>query len=172
MGDLLFRISGFFFLFYSVFKLKIYVIQFISNKYSITFFLQLKPHTNPPQITYHTTYIGVTGKMSTQGKDEDDNFGTEASQKAILRALGQERFNKVFSGLYVCRHDSSPTVRQAALHVWKMLVTHTPRTLRDIMATLFSLLLLHLSSPSYDKRHVGEFDEEDDENEDVECLGD
>ena len=100
------------------------------------------------------THVGVTGKMSTQGKDEDDNFGTEASQKAILRALGTERFNRVFSGLYVCRHGSSLVVRQAALHVWKVIVSHTPRTLRDIMPTLFNLLLHHLASSSYDKRQV------------------
>nr|CAD7442358.1 unnamed protein product [Timema bartmani] len=66
---------------------------------------------------------GVSGKMSTETADEDDNFGTEQSH-------------------------------QAALHVWKVVVTNTPRTLREILPTLFSLLLGCLASTSYDKRQV------------------
>ncbi|ESN99099.1 hypothetical protein HELRODRAFT_107160 [Helobdella robusta] len=97
---------------------------------------------------------GVSGKMSTVGVDEDDNFGSETSQKAILAALGPERHNRVFAGLYICRQDSSLSVRQAALHVWKVIVIHTPRMLKDIMSTLFHLLLGCLASQSPDKRQV------------------
>ena len=92
--------------------------------------------------------------MSTEGADEDDNFGTETSQKAIYASLGPERHNRVFAGLYICRSDTALMVRQAALHVWKVIVTHTPRMLRDILSTLFELLLGCLASQSYDKRQV------------------
>ena len=96
---------------------------------------------------------GVTGKMSTEG-DEDDNFGTSLSNQKIIASLGRERRNRVLAGLYMGRSDVSLMVRQAALHVWKVIVPNTPRVLREILSTLFSLLLGCLASKSFDKRQV------------------
>ena len=45
-------------------------------------------------------------------------------------------------------------VRQNALYVWKLIVTNTARTLRDILPTLISLLLSCLASDNYDKRQI------------------
>lgn len=97
---------------------------------------------------------GVSGKMSTETASEDDNFGTEQSHMAIIKALGAERRNRVLAGLYMGRSDVALMVRQAALHVWKVVVTNTPKTLREILPTLFSLLLGCLASTSFDKRQV------------------
>uniref|UniRef100_A0A452HQ02 TOG domain-containing protein n=1 Tax=Gopherus agassizii TaxID=38772 RepID=A0A452HQ02_9SAUR len=97
---------------------------------------------------------GVTGKMTTETASEDDNFGTAQSNKAIISALGVERRNRVLAGLYMGRSDTQLVVRQASLHVWKIVVSNTPRTLREILPTLFSLLLGFLASTCADKRTV------------------
>lgn len=74
--------------------------------------------------------------------------------QAIIFALGAERRNRVLSGLYMGRSDTQLVVRQASLHVWKIVVSNTPRTLREILPTLFSLLLGFLASTCPDKRTV------------------
>lgn len=84
---------------------------------------------------------GVLGKMTTESAHEDDNFGTEKGSVAIVKSLGEERRNRIFAGLYMGRSDVSLNVRQAALHVWKIIVSNTPKTLREILPTLFNLLL-------------------------------
>ena len=63
---------------------------------------------------------GVTGKMTTETAGEDENFGTEQSQRVIIRLLGMERRDRVLAGLYMGRSDVALMVRQAALHVWKV----------------------------------------------------
>lgn len=60
----------------------------------------------------------------------------------------------MLSGLYMGRSDTQLVVRQASLHVWKIVVTNTPRTLREILPTLFTLLLGFLASTCSDKRTV------------------
>ena len=97
---------------------------------------------------------GVSGKMTTETAGDDDNFGTEKSCRAIMATLGTERRNRVLSGLYMGRLDVSLQVRQAALHVWKIIVSNTPRTLKEILPTLFTLLLGCLASKSPDQQQV------------------
>lgn len=56
------------------------------------------------------------------------------------------------------RSDTQLVVRQASLHVWKIVVSNTPRTLREILPTLFGLLLGFLASTCADKRTVSLLD--------------
>lgn len=98
---------------------------------------------------------GLSGKMTTESQSEDDNFGTDQSHQALFDALGEERRNRVLSGLYMGRSDVSLQVRQASLHVWKVIVPNTPRTLREILPVLFTLLLECLASNSHDRQQIG-----------------
>ncbi|CAF3563233.1 unnamed protein product [Rotaria sp. Silwood1] len=97
---------------------------------------------------------GVTGKATTESVDEDDNFGTEHGLQSITHALGRDRRDRVLSGLYMGRSDIALTVRHSALHVWKTIISNTPRTLREILQTLFTLLLGCLASSNFDKRQI------------------
>lgn len=80
--------------------------------------------------------------------------------QAIITALGVDRRNRVLAGLYMGRSDTQLVVRQASLHVWKIVVSNTPRTLREILPTLFGLLLGFLASTCADKRTVSLLDPE------------
>jgi hypothetical protein len=97
--------------------------------------------------------VGQSGKMSTESA-EDDNFATEAINQSIINALGIEKRNVILSGLYMGRSDVALPVRQNALHVWKLVVANTARTLKDILPTLISILLNSLACDNYDKRQI------------------
>jgi hypothetical protein len=96
---------------------------------------------------------GLSGKMSTVSK-EDENFGTEHAKNRIIGKLGYERRNRVFAGLYMGRSDVALMVRQISLHVWKVVVVNTPRTLREILPQLLNLVLTSLVSEIHDRRQV------------------
>ena len=98
--------------------------------------------------------LGVTGKMSTETEGDDDTFGTEKTSGKLTDLLTVERRDRVLGGLYMGRNDVSLPVRQASLHVWKIVVSNTPRTLREILPTLFSLLLGNLACECEEKKQI------------------
>lgn len=91
---------------------------------------------------------GVSGKPDEEedGEEDDENLaiGSEAARKALLDTLGKDRRDRVLAALYIVRQDSMGVVRQAAIHVWKALVSNTPRTVREVLPVLSELL--HSSS--------------------------
>lgn len=47
----------------------------------------------------------------------------------------------------MARSDVSYTVRAAALHVWKTVVTNTPRTLAEVLPALMANIIASLAAP-------------------------
>ena len=68
--------------------------------------------------------------------------------------LVPDRRKIVLAGLYMDRCDVSMMVRNLALHICKVIITNTPRTLNEILPTLLNLLLGGLASSSYGKKQV------------------
>ncbi len=54
---------------------------------------------------------------------------------------------QVVASLYMARSDVAYTVRSAALHVWKTIVSNTPRTLAEILPALMKSIIASLASP-------------------------
>ncbi|KAF9179251.1 translational activator of GCN4 [Haplosporangium sp. Z 11] len=104
--------------------------------------------------------ITGTSKQAGSGEEEGEEdvpeeFGhSDSIRKKLLEVLGRERRDRVLSSLYIVRADGSAIVRQASLTVWKSLVTNTPRTLREILPTIMSMIIRNLASTSYDRRMV------------------
>ncbi|KAK5138011.1 hypothetical protein LTR08_005808 [Meristemomyces frigidus] len=92
---------------------------------------------------------GISGKTEAEELEENAN---EAGQ-SLLEVLGEEKRNRVLSGLYICRCDTSGLVRTAAITVWKALVS-TPRTLRELVPTLTQLLIRRLASSNLEQKII------------------
>ncbi|EDQ88831.1 uncharacterized protein MONBRDRAFT_8718 [Monosiga brevicollis MX1] len=97
---------------------------------------------------------GTSGKKSTASASDDEGFGTEASTARLTKSLGHELRNEVLAAVYMCRQDVQLVVRQVAVHVWKVIVPHTVRTLRDILSELITRILSNLADDLEDRRSV------------------
>lgn len=53
---------------------------------------------------------------------------------------------QIVASLYMARSDVAYTVRSAALHVWKTIVSNTPRTLAEILPALMRSVIESLAS--------------------------
>lgn len=82
-------------------------------------------------------------------------WGTKKKKKAIVNVLGSERRDNLLATLYVLRSDVNLLVRQSSLHVWKTVVSNTPRTMREILPSLMRIIISCLGSSVYDKRQAG-----------------
>lgn len=98
--------------------------------------------------------VGGTKAVGLADNDDDEGAGSLAADIEIARVLGQTRRNAVLAALFMIRSDTSSAVRQGALLVWKSVVSHSGRTLREILPTLMNSIITYLSLDNLEKRTV------------------
>ncbi|CAH8521962.1 unnamed protein product [Heterobilharzia americana] len=97
---------------------------------------------------------GLSGKGTTKTSSEDDTFGTNEAHERLRQTMGGERHDRILARLHLSRSDPTIIVRQSAIHVWKIVVPNTPRTLREIMPVLIKLLLNTLGSSAREHQQI------------------
>ncbi|KAL6074695.1 eIF-2-alpha kinase activator GCN1 [Balamuthia mandrillaris] len=80
--------------------------------------------------------------------------GEEGSTKVLSRALTKKQRGQILSRLYMLRADSTQTVRQRALMVWKTVVDNTPATLRQIIPELMQNIIQSLGNTNTERRQL------------------
>lgn len=94
---------------------------------------------------------GISGK-SELAEDQIDH--SSEINKSLIDVLGQERRDRVLSALFICRSDTTGIVRSAAVDIWKALVANTPRTVKEILPTLTSIIVKRLASNDESQRAI------------------
>lgn len=84
----------------------------------------------------------ITGISGKNELTEDQ----QSVSKTLINVLGQERRDRVLASLFVCRSDVAGIVRNATVDIWKALVANTPKTVKEILPALTSIVVKRLSS--------------------------
>lgn len=88
--------------------------------------------------------------------DEEDTTqpsNTEAARK-ILETLGKDKRDRVLASIYILRQDSAGQVRLFSINVWKVLVSNTPRTVRETLPALMQIIIRLLAAPGAEQREM------------------
>ncbi|KAI9223785.1 armadillo-type protein [Blastocladiella britannica] len=117
------------------------------------------------------------GNNGEDGEDEEDeeeevpvHAQTHTQQiKRLVEALGLDMYQRTLASLYILRADASGQVRHMAVGVWRMLVSNTPRQIKDILPVMLTIILEYLArDPAKGGRTAGsDSDDEDKNDEDI-----
>ncbi|OLL26067.1 Translational activator gcn1, partial [Neolecta irregularis DAH-3] len=97
---------------------------------------------------------GINTKTDIDLAEDDDAGVTETQKTALLDILGKERRDRLLAALYITRQDSSGLVRLSALHVWKAMVSNTPRMVKEVLPAMTSIIITNLASSNEEHRTV------------------
>ncbi|OLY81848.1 Translational activator GCN1 [Smittium mucronatum] len=84
--------------------------------------------------------------------DEDNELSVEGIRLTLGEVLGEEKRDYVIAAIYISRNDIVNSVRQASMLVWKTLTSNTPRTVKECLEPLVTLVLEGLSSSIEEQR--------------------
>ncbi|AOA64745.1 Gcn2p kinase activity positive regulator [Komagataella phaffii CBS 7435] len=94
---------------------------------------------------------GISGKTEI---NDDQVELTKQVNRNLVANLGQERRDRVLAALFICRSDTSAAVRNASVDIWKSLVSHTPRTIKEILPVLTGIIVKHIASSEEVQRKI------------------
>ncbi|CUM67010.1 uncharacterized protein PRCAT00004698001 [Priceomyces carsonii] len=94
---------------------------------------------------------GISGKNEIV---DDHSEHSKEINKNLIEVLGQDRRNHILSALFMCRSDVALIVRSAAVDIWKALVANTPRTVKEILPTLTTIIVRRLGSDDEVQRTI------------------
>lgn len=94
----------------------------------------------------------ITGISGKNELDEDHHSGDISN--SLVEVLGEERRARILAALFVCRSDVASVVRQASVDIWKALVANTPRTVKEILPALTSIVIRKLASLDESQRTI------------------
>ncbi|KAF8627766.1 hypothetical protein AX17_006131 [Amanita inopinata Kibby_2008] len=100
---------------------------------------------------------GISGKVAEVEEEEEmpaEVAAAESSRKALVEALGVERRDRVLAALYLVRQDSVAVVRQSSVQIWKVLVSNTPRTVRELLPELVNKIIYLVSGDEPDQQET------------------
>lgn len=83
----------------------------------------------------------VSGISSKDPDALEEDSADANTAKTLTEVLGSKRRDRLLAELYLVRQDGVAAVRQAALGIWKAIVSNTPRTVREILSELISLII-------------------------------
>ncbi|XP_065320112.1 uncharacterized protein LOC135927836 isoform X2 [Gordionus sp. m RMFG-2023] len=89
--------------------------------------------------------LGITGKMTTFSADSDDTFASENTYEILSETLGEDRFQSILAGLYLCANDNRQEIASYSLHIWKIAVHNTVRVLKHLVSKIVPAILDHLT---------------------------
>ncbi|KAG8904625.1 translational activator of GCN4 [Tulasnella sp. 403] len=124
--------------------------QLLKTMFDESWRIRLSSLTLVGELLYKLT--GISGKVGTDEDEEADPVIGDASRRALMEVLGKDRRDRVLAVLYLSRQDSISSVRQAAAHIWKALVSNTPRTVRDVLHPLLLEIIELLASAGPDQQ--------------------
>ncbi|KAG7193940.1 translational activator of GCN4 [Scheffersomyces spartinae] len=94
---------------------------------------------------------GISGKNELL--EEQYEFSGEVN-KTLVEVLGQDRRDRVLALLFVCRSDVTSIVRNASVDIWKALVANTPKTVKEILPTLTTIIVRKLALEDESQRTI------------------
>ncbi|PWN35796.1 ARM repeat-containing protein [Meira miltonrushii] len=105
---------------------------------------------------------GITGNNEVENDDEAGEDGAEQNvvaansiQKTLADTLGTQRRDQLIAKMYVLRQDVVVNVRQAAIQLWKTIISNTPKVVREILPLLIDLMVDLLAREDESKEMSG-----------------